>query len=158
MSDPFAHLPYRPCVGIVLQNRDGKVFTGERFGTPGAWQMPQGGVDEGEDPQDAAFRELFEETHVSADKATLRAETRDWLPYELPRDLIPKLWNGKYRGQKQKWFLFSFQGEDSDIDIAAIDEEFRAWHWMEIDALMAQIVPFKRDVYSAVFEEFKELT
>ena len=150
-------LPYRPCVGIVLQHPDGRVFAGQRVDQTDAWQMPQGGVDKGEDPGDAALRELFEETNVTADKAELIAETADWLPYELPDTLIPRLWGGKYRGQTQKWFLFRFLGRDADIDIAAGDQEFSAGQWMEIDALMAQIVPFKRPVYSAVFAEFRAM-
>ncbi|MFK7869802.1 MAG: RNA pyrophosphohydrolase [Roseobacter sp.] len=148
-------LPYRPCVGIMLVNAAGQVFVGQRIDNyKDAWQMPQGGVDKGEDPRDAALRELWEETGVTADKVVVEAETADWLPYELPHDLVPKLWKGRYRGQEQKWFLMRFQGDDADVNIASEHQEFSRWQWMAHDALVQNIVPFKQTVYTAVLAEF----
>jgi len=152
--EDIAALPYRPCVGVMLVNPDGKAFAGQRIDNhQDAWQMPQGGVDPGEDPQDAAFRELWEETGVTKDKASLVAQTRDWIPYDLPHDLVPKIWGGKYRGQEQLWFLFKFDGTDADISIETEHPEFREWDWHEIDQLVDRIVPFKRHVYEAVIAE-----
>ena len=154
--DDIAQLPYRPCVGIFLINPDGQAFVGERIDTPGAWQMPQGGVDPGEDPAQAALRELREETGVLPDKVTLVAETPNWIPYDLPHDLVPKLWKGRYRGQEQKWFLMRFHGAEEDIDITQPPAEFARWRWLSADQLIASIVPFKREVYSQVIEAFGE--
>mgnify|MGYP001816708186 CR=1 FL=1 len=149
-------LPYRPCVGVVLMNAHGKIFTGERIDTPGAWQMPQGGIDEGETPQDAALRELEEETGVSPDLVRLVGEHPDWVVYDLPDHLVGKLWKGRFRGQTQKWFLFLFQGEDNQIDITRHDHEFARWRWSEPGDVTRDIVPFKRDVYEQVMQGFAQ--
>ena len=147
-------LPYRPCAGVVLINRDGLVFGGQRIDNPGtAWQMPQGGLDYGELPEEAALRELTEETGVSRNKVEVLAQTRDWISYELPEELLGKLWKGKYRGQEQMWFAMRFLGEDTDINIATETAEFSTWQWMTPSALIDAIVPFKRHVYEAVFSD-----
>ena len=152
--EEIAKLPYRPCVGVMLARPDGHVFVGERIDTPGAWQMPQGGIDPGESVHEAALRELGEETGVSPDLVTLEAETDDWLPYDLPHDLVPRLWKGRFRGQEQKWVLLRFQGEDSDINIVQPHQEFGRWQWMASDQLLDHIVPFKRPVYAQVVSSF----
>jgi putative (di)nucleoside polyphosphate hydrolase len=149
---------YRPCVGIMLLNDRGLAFIGRRIGMPAGlnpWQMPQGGIDPGESPVEAALRELREE--VGTDKASLLAETRDWLHYDLPPGLVPGHWAGRYRGQRQKWFALRFTGSDDDIDIATAHPEFDAWRWVEAARLPDLIVPFKRQVYRAVLQEFREL-
>ncbi len=147
-------LPYRPCVGIMLANDEGRVFVGQRIDNPGpAWQMPQGGIDPGEDPREAALRELWEETGVVAEMVEIEAETAGWIPYDLPPDLAGKLWKGRYRGQEQKWFLMRFRGTDSDVNIATAHPEFSRWQWMAAADLVDNIVPFKRDVYRAVLAE-----
>lgn len=148
-------LPYRACVGVVLINAQGHIFTGERVDTPGAWQMPQGGIDPGEDPHTAALRELEEETSVPATSATLIAEHPDWVTYDLPAHLVGKLWKGRYRGQKQKWFLFRFDGEDSQIDLTKHDQEFARWRWSTPAEVIDHIVPFKRAVYEQVIQGFE---
>ena len=151
----IAQLPYRRNVGVMLANRRGEVFVGQRLDNDqAAWQMPQGGIDQGESPRDAALRELFEETGVAPALVTIEAETDGWLPYELPVDLVPKIWKGRYRGQEQKWFLMRFQGADSDIDIATEHPEFSSWRWLSPDDLVAHIVPFKRKVYERVLAQF----
>lgn len=147
-------LPYRPCVGVVLARPDGLIFTGERVDTPGAWQMPQGGIDKGETPEAAALRELEEETGVPASLVAVEAESRDWLRYDLPDHLIGKVWKGRFRGQKQKWFLLRFRGVDADIDIAKHHEEFARWRWSPPDEVLRDIVDFKRDIYTRVIGEF----
>jgi len=157
MTDLRSSLPYRKNVGIVLMNRDGRIFAGQRIDNPGAaWQMPQGGIDAGEKPREAALRELFEETGVRADLVEKIAKTEDWVTYDLPDELIGNIWGGKYRGQKQKWFLFRFNGEDSDVNIATEHPEFSVWQWMEPAEVVEKIVPFKRAVYEQVFEIFAE--
>ena len=150
------NLPYRANVGVMVLNKSGDVFVAQRLeNCANAWQMPQGGIDPGEGPAEAALRELEEETGINSSKVVILAETQDWIPYELPPDLIPKLWNGKYRGQKQKWFLMRFLGEDTDIDIETEEPEFSSWKWIAPSALPDAIVPFKRDVYVAVLEAFQ---
>jgi putative (di)nucleoside polyphosphate hydrolase len=152
----IAKLPYRPCVGLMLRNAEGEVFVGQRRDRDtDAWQMPQGGVDKGEDPRDAALRELWEETGITSDLVTIEAESERWLPYDLPHDLVPRIWKGRYRGQEQKWFLMRFRGRDKQVNIATEHPEFTAWRWLAPDALVANIVPFKRDVYVQVLKEFE---
>ena len=147
--------PYRPCVGIVLVNSDKKIFVGQRLDNMvEAWQMPQGGIDEGETPLEAGFREMGEE--IGTNNATFIAEHSSWLDYDIPEDLANKLWNGHFRGQTQKWLLFHFDGTDADINIATDEPEFRAWKWAEPEVLPNLAVPFKRDVYLGVLEEFKD--
>lgn len=155
MSD-FAALPYRPCAGVMLANRAGHVFVGQRLDSSAdAWQMPQGGIDPGESAEEAAIRELGEETGVSGDLVQILARSRTEHFYDLPDDLMGRMWGGKYRGQRQYWFLMRFMGEDSDVDIQTKHQEFRAWRWAELDELERLIVPFKRPLYHAVVEEFR---
>ncbi|MEO8529975.1 MAG: RNA pyrophosphohydrolase [Deltaproteobacteria bacterium] len=152
--EQIARLPYRPCVGIMLANADGRIFTGQRIDMPGpAWQMPQGGIDDGETARDAALRELWEETGIPAHLAEIVAQTSTPIHYDLPHDLVPKIWKGRYRGQEQTWFLFRFLGQDSDVNIDTDHAEFARWKWSEVDRLADEIVPFKRDVYTQVVKE-----
>jgi len=157
MSDPDpSGLPYRPCVGVMLVNDDGLIFAGQRIDNPSpAWQMPQGGIDDGEKPKEAAFRELWEETGVTRDLVQPMAKTHHWITYDLPPELLGRLWGGKYRGQRQKWFLFRFLGADSDIRIATGHPEFSRWRWIAADQMIAEIVPFKRKVYTQVVRSFR---
>ena len=156
--DQIAKLPYRPCVGLMILNTAGHALVGQRIDSDvQAWQMPQGGVDEGETPRDAALRELTEETGISSNAVTVLGETDDWIPYDLPHDLVPKLWRGRYRGQEQKWFLLRFTGTDDQIDITLHDQEFSEWKWLPTDQLLSNIVPFKRPVYEKVVAAFKAL-
>jgi putative (di)nucleoside polyphosphate hydrolase len=160
-------LPYRLCVGVALFNRDGKVWVGRRSdedaegeGKGHWWQMPQGGLDDGEDPLEAARRELYEETSVA--HASLIAEAPDWLAYDLPAELVPTSWKGRYRGQKQRWFAFRFDGPDSEIDVLAPgggkhQAEFTEWRWEALERLPALIVPFKRGVYEQVVRAFRHI-
>lgn len=156
-------LPYRPCVGVMLINAHKRAFVGHRSKGPEqvdlehAWQMPQGGLDEGEDPYEAALRELYEETNIRSVERI--AESRDWLTYDLPPELMGKAWKGKYRGQAQKWYLLRFTGEEREIDVlrpagGAHKPEFDSWRWEEPTRLPALIVPFKRGVYDALLAEF----
>ena len=155
-------LPYRPCVGLMLVNRAGKVFVGQRLdrhrnsgSTGDFWQMPQGGVDDGEDLRAAGLRELAEETGIAADKVSVLAETDEELCYDLPETLLGKVLNG-YRGQRQHWLLLLFDGDDGDIRLDAHEPaEFEAWKWVEPDALPDLIVPFKQEVYRAVLARFR---
>ena len=149
-------LPYRDCAGVVLVNADGRVFAGQRIDhDQGAWQMPQGGIDAGESVREAALRELVEETGVTSDKITVEDELADWVFYDLPDELLGRIWKGKYRGQRQKWLLCRFTGHDDDVNIATAHPEFSSWTWMEPAELIRQIVPFKRDVYTQVFAVFE---
>lgn len=153
--DAIASLPYRKCVGVMLVNTDGKVFVGQRIDTEAsAWQMPQGGIDPGETAQDAALRELHEETGIPPRKVRIEAETADWVRYDLPHDIVPRIWKGRFRGQEQKWFLIRFLGDDTDIDIDTDHPEFSEWRWLDPSDLVARIVPFKRAVYQTVLTEF----
>lgn len=155
--EEIAALPYRPCVGVALVNRDGLVFTGERIDTPGAWQMPQGGIDAGEEPFRAALRELWEETGVRESRVQFLRATQDWLTYDLPEHLLGKVWKGKYRGQRQLWYAFQFLGEDSDVTIAVEHPEFARWRWATATQLVNDIVPFKKAIYESVAAEFSDL-
>lgn len=150
-------LPYRPCAGVMLLNRDGRVFVGQRIdSTLEAWQMPQGGIDRGEDPRDTAVRELAEETGIGSHLVRFVAEAPEELVYDLPPELIGKVWKGRYRGQRQRWFLFRFLGEDSDVRIETEHPEFRAWRWADPKDLPGMIVPFKRSLYEQVLAAFEE--
>ena len=164
----FADLPYRPCVGIALINREGLVFVGRRRAEAGpehvadgyAWQMPQGGIDPGEEPYDAAVRELYEET--SARSVELIGEAPDWYRYDLPEPVAGRAWRGRYRGQTQRWFAFRFVGSDDEIDILRPGggrhrPEFDAWRWERLDATPGLIIPFKRRVYEQVVSSFGHL-
>lgn len=152
-----AGLPYRPCAGVVLINEAGRVFAGHRIDNAAdAWQMPQGGIDKGEDPREAALRELREETGISADLCDVVAETPDWVRYDLPPELVGKIWKGRYGGQTQKWFLVRYRGTDDQVNIATEHPEFDAWQWMAPEEISGKIVPFKRAVYDSVFDAFRE--
>jgi putative (di)nucleoside polyphosphate hydrolase len=141
----------------MLINRDGRVFVGQRIdSTLEAWQMPQGGIDPGEDALEAALRELREETGVQPDKVSLIAEAPEDLYYDLPDNMIGKVWGGKYRGQRQRWFAFRFEGEEGDIDIATPEPEFRAYRWAEPEELPEAIVGFKRALYERLLELFAQ--
>ena len=149
-------LPYRPCVGVMLFNPDGLVFVGRRIDqTVEGWQMPQGGIDEGETPAEAGFRELKEE--IGTNKAELLRELPEWLTYDLPPHLLGVALHGRYRGQRQKWLALRFTGEDKDINIATADPEFAQWKWLAVEALPRLIVPFKRDTYAKVIAAFRDL-
>lgn len=153
-----ANLPYRPAAGIMLVNEHKRVFVGQRIdSTLEAWQMPQGGLDEGEDVEAGALRELEEETGIAASLVEILARSRQELLYDLPEDLVGKLWKGRYRGQRQIWFLMRFLGADSDIDLNTAHPEFRAWKWAEPNDLPDMIVPFKRTLYQNVLGEFAHL-
>ena len=161
-KDPYAHLPYRPCAGIMLVNRRGQVFAGQRLDAkdsayPDAWQMPQGGIDPGEDAERAAFRELEEETGITARHVQIMARSAEEHFYDLPDELMGKIWKGKFRGQRQTWFLMRFSGEDSDVNIATKHPEFSDWKWVTAPELPDLIVPFKRKLYRAIINEFERL-
>jgi len=157
MNTGRAKLPvYRPAVGIMLLNPLGKVFVGRRLDMPAtpAWQMPQGGIDAGETPRQAAFRELREE--IGTAEAEIIGESRGWLQYDLPAELAGTVWGGRYHGQRQKWFLMSFTGRDSDINLATDHPEFDTWQWVAPMRLPELIVPFKRQLYTEILAEFLE--
>lgn len=152
MSDKDS-LPYRLNVGAALFSRDGLVFVGKRKGFPDAWQLPQGGVDEGENIRLAVLRELKEE--IGTDKADILTEHPDWLLYDLPPHLLGVAWKGKYRGQRQKWFALRFTGQDSDINLEADSHpEFEAWKWVRLQDLPVLAVAFKRDIYTKLARDF----
>lgn len=158
MNTTFSTLPYRACVGLMLVNADGRIFCGERRDTPGAWQMPQGGIQKGEAPEDAAMRELKEEIGVT--KATIIGRCKEILRYDFPDFLQHRsIYKGKYRGQEQHWFALQFLGSDKDIDLVAHNDhegpEFLSWRWVELEEVPKLIVPFKRAVYEAVVAEFR---
>ncbi len=159
----FEDLPYRPCVGLMVLNRAGLVFIGRRSDGPEhvdathVWQMPQGGVDAGEDPWPAALRELYEETNIRSVERL--GEIKEWLAYDIPREIAAQAWGGKYRGQTQKWYALAFTGDEAEIDIAhpgggGHEPEFVEWRWEKIKNLPALIIPFKRKVYERVVAEF----
>jgi putative (di)nucleoside polyphosphate hydrolase len=162
----FESLPYRPCAGLAVLNRRGLVFIGRRTNGPEhvdlthVWQMPQGGIDAGEDPWPAALRELQEETNITSVERL--GEIAEWLTYDIPRDIVGQAWNGKYRGQSQKWYALRFTGGDSEIDIehpaGGHEPEFVEWRWEPLDKLPNLVVPFKRKVYERVVAEFKKFT
>lgn len=162
----YEDLPYRPCVGVTLINREGRVFVGHRaegrehIDESHIWQMPQGGIDPGEEPFACALRELYEETSVKSVEHL--GEIDEWLAYDIPREIVEEAWQGRYRGQKQKWFALRFTGDDSEIDIAspgggAHKPEFIAWRWEPMENLPGLVVPFKRGVYEQVVAAFAPL-
>ena len=170
IAESGAPLPYRPCVGIALISRAGGVLVGRRkpeagpehVDGPHSWQMPQGGIDPGEDPEAAARRELYEETNVPGHALERLGEMRNWLAYDLPSEVAKRAWQGRYRGQSQKWFAYGFTGSDDLIDVArpgggAHKPEFDAWRWARFDELPGLIVPFKRPVYEGVVGAFAHL-
>jgi putative (di)nucleoside polyphosphate hydrolase len=147
------NLPYRPGVGIMIINQRKEVFVGKRIDARGnAWQMPQGGIDENETAAEAAKREMLEET--GSNNAVILAESKEWFHYDLPPNLVYKLWGGRYRGQKQKWFLLKFLGHDSEFDVNTSHPEFTSWRWAHLHDLLSIIVPFKRKLYEEVVKEF----
>lgn len=159
----FEDLPYRPCVGLAVFNAEGRVFVGRRLGGPEhvdathSWQMPQGGIDDDEDPYEAALRELYEETNIRSIRKL--GEVEGWLKYDIPKDIAGEAWKGKYRGQKQKWYALRFTGDESEIDIATPGggdhkPEFVEWRWEQLQNTPELIVPFKRRVYDDVVKAF----
>jgi putative (di)nucleoside polyphosphate hydrolase len=151
----YDSLPYRLGVGLVLFNHDKKILIGQRIDSKmNGWQMPQGGIDNGETPSQAVLREMEEE--IGTNKGKIISEAKNWYFYDIPKYIVPKLWNGQYKGQKQKWFLIEFTGTDGDIKIDTINQEFKEWKWSNIDELMEIIVPFKKTLYKAVIKEFEK--
>ena len=157
INENFDHLPYRPCVGISLFNRDGKVLVAKRLDNPDAWQMPQGGIDEGEDLATAAYREMQEE--IGTDKAEILEILSTPLLYDLPPELLGKLWGGKFRGQEQRWIALRFTGDDADINLNAHEPaEFSEWKWVDLPDIVDLIVPFKRETYGKIVAAFLKHT
>jgi putative (di)nucleoside polyphosphate hydrolase len=150
-------LPYRPAAAIMLLNSEGKVFVAQRIDSAlEAWQMPQGGLDPGEEPEAGALRELEEETGIRPHLVEILAKAPDVLLYDLPPELTGKIWGGRYRGQAQHWFVARFLGSDADVDLETAEPEFRAWKWVDASELVDLIVPFKRDLYAQVIEAFRD--
>ena len=155
MIDPNS-LPYRPCVGVMLINAQGQILAGLRKdSTATAWQMPQGGIDDGEKPRKAALRELWEETGITDDLVEFIGKSHDWVTYDLPPELLGRVWGGKYRGQRLKWFLYRYLGRDDQVNIHTEHPEFSAWRWITADEMITSIVPFKRAVYEEVVRHFR---
>ena len=148
---------YRPCVGICLLNSKGRIFAGQRTdaGDSGGWQMPQGGIEKGEVPAEAALREMEEE--VGTRSGEILFESRVWRSYDLPADIAGRMWKGRYRGQTQSWVALRFTGADADIGIHTEHAEFARWQWLQAEEIIERIVPFKRDIYLSVFDEFRHL-
>lgn len=151
-----SELPFRQGVGMVIVDKNNRIFVGKRIDSKvNGWQMPQGGIDLGETPSSAALREMEEE--IGSNKGKIIAESKKWYSYRVPTFLIPKLWNGQYCGQRQKWFLIRFTGKDSDININTETPEFDQWKWVELDQLLVDIIPFKLKLYQQVIQEFKPI-
>ncbi|SVD47793.1 uncharacterized protein METZ01_LOCUS400647 [marine metagenome] len=148
---------YRKCVGIMILNNNKEILVGKRLDHPsGFWQMPQGGIDENENPEEAVWREMMEE--IGTNKAKLLKVSSQWINYDIPSETLKTLpWGHKYIGQTQKWFAFQFTGEESDINVGTVNPEFSEWKWTKINLIVDEIVPFKRDVYSAILKEFKDI-
>ena len=148
---------YRKCVGMMVLNANKEILVGRRLDHPsGYWQMPQGGIDENENPKEAVWREMMEE--IGTNKAKLIRVSNQWINYDIPPETLKTLpWGHKYIGQRQKWFAFDFLGEDQDINVGTDNPEFSEWKWTEMDSIVGNIVPFKRNVYSVILEEFKDL-
>ena len=148
---------YRRCVGMMIINNNKKILVGKRIDHPsGFWQMPQGGIDENENPEEAVWREMMEE--IGTNKAELIKVSNQWIKYKIPNETLKTLpWGKKYVGQKQKWFVFKFNGKDSDINVGTENPEFSEWKWAQINSLIDNIVPFKRKVYSLILKEFSEI-
>lgn len=150
MNDPL----YRSGIGLMIRNRDHRIFMGERMDNPGHFQMPQGGIDEGEEPETTVFRELYEETGIR--NADIIAQMDEWLYYDFPEDWRKRLFNGRYKGQRQKWFLLDFTGEDSEIDLQAHEEqEFSSYQWSLVETVPALAIDFKKDTYERVLADFR---
>ena len=149
--------PYRKCVGMMILNNNKEILVGKRIDHPsGFWQMPQGGIDEYENPEEAVWREMMEE--IGTNNVTLIKTSNQWLNYDIPNDTLKTLpWGRKYKGQTQKWFAFKFTGNDQEINVGTTNPEFSEWKWVRIDSIVDNIVPFKRDIYSTILKEFKDI-